>query len=113
MEAAKLSIKVTMMKPLLFLAIALGGAGFFSASLAHPPRGREQDQAFHGTREGRFMPLRAIEARVAAHMPGFVYLGPELDAGAGRYRLKFMKGPNVIWIDVDARTGEILARSGY
>jgi hypothetical protein len=113
MAAAKLLIKVTMMKPFLLLAIALGGAGFFSAAAAHPPHGREQDMAFHGTREGRIMPLRAIEARVAAHMPGFVYLGPELDAAAARYRLKFMKGPHVIWIDVDARTGEILARSGY
>jgi uncharacterized membrane protein YkoI len=68
---------------------------------------------FRGTREGRWMPLRAIENRVVPRMPGFVYLGPELDEEAGRYRLKFMKGPQVIWIDVDARTGEVLARSGY
>ena len=45
-------------------------------------------------------------------MRGYDYLGPELDAGIGRYRLKFIRGPQVVWVDVDARTGEILARSG-
>lgn len=96
----------------LLLAAMLGGAVACTAVAAHPP-GRDQDNAFRGTREGRFMPLRSIEARVVPRMQGFVYLGPELDAQAGRYRLKFMRGPQVIWIDVDARTGEILARSGF
>jgi hypothetical protein len=100
------------MKPPLAALCLLGAAAALSAASAHP-RGREQDTAFHGTREGRFMPLRAIEGRVIPHMPGFVYLGPELNAEAARYRLKFMRGPQVVWIDVDARTGEIIARSGF
>jgi hypothetical protein len=80
---------------------------------AHPPRPRDQDVAFRGTRDGRFLPLRAIEGRIVPRMRGFDYLGPELDAEAGRYRLKFMRGPQVVWVDVDARTGEIIGRSGF
>ncbi|MDB5672284.1 MAG: hypothetical protein JWO25_3243 [Alphaproteobacteria bacterium] len=76
------------------------------------PRDREQDEAFRGTHDGRFVPLRVIESRIIPQMRGYDYLGPELDAGMGRYRLKFIKGPQVVWVDVDARTGEIIARSG-
>ena len=83
------------------------------AAGAHPPRPREQDEAFRGREQGRFMPLRAIEDRIVPRMRGFDYLGPELEHGAARYRLKFMRGQQVVWVDVDARTGEILARSGF
>jgi hypothetical protein len=103
----------SVMKPTLFLAAALAGAVPATALAAHPPRDREQDEAFRGTQQGRFMPLRAIENRIVPHMRGFDYLGPELQSASARYRLKFMRGPQVVWIDVDARTGEIVARSGF
>lgn len=88
-----------------------------AAALAPPladarPRDREQDAAFRARQEGRFMSLRAIEDRIVPRMRGADYLGPELDAGASRYRLKFIRDGRVIWIDVDARTGEMLGRSG-
>jgi len=92
---------------------ALGSLAAAIPAAAHPPRPRDQDIAFEARRDGRFMPLRAIEARIIPHMRGFDYLGPELDPGAGRYRLKFMRGPQVVWVDVDARTGEIVGRSGF
>ena len=76
------------------------------------PRDREQDAAFRATQEGRFMSLRSIEARIVPQMRGADYLGPELDAGASRYRLKFIRGGRVIWVDVDARTGDVIGRSG-
>ena len=84
-----------------------------SSAQASRPRDREQDTAFHGAQQGRFLSLRAIEARIVPRMRGFDYLGPELDAAAGRYRLKFMRGPKVVWIDVDARTGQVIGRSGF
>ncbi|HEX4736993.1 MAG TPA: hypothetical protein VH331_05475 [Allosphingosinicella sp.] len=92
---------------------ALGGLAAAIPAVAHPPRQRDQDVVFRARREGRFMPLRAIEARIVPHMRGFDYLGPEIDLETGRYRLKFMHGPQVVWVDVDARTGEIVGRSGF
>jgi hypothetical protein len=101
------------MIPFRLLVCALGCVAAAVPAGAHPPRPRDQDVAFRGTRDGRFMPLREIEARIVPRLPGFDYLGPELDAAAARYRLKFMRGPRVVWIDVDARTGEIIGRSGF
>ncbi|HEX8583352.1 MAG TPA: PepSY domain-containing protein, partial [Allosphingosinicella sp.] len=74
---------------------------------------REQDEALRGTRQGRFIPLRTIENSIVPRMRGFGYLGPELDPGSGRYRLKFIRGGQVVWIDVDARTGDIVGKSGF
>lgn len=99
-------------RPLL-LAFLAAGALLPPVAAAHPPRVREQDEAFRGREQGRFMPLRAIEDRIVPRMRGFDYLGPELEAGLGRYRLKFMRGQQVVWIDIDARSGEIVARSGF
>jgi hypothetical protein len=84
-----------------------------AVAAAHPPREREQDEAFRGAQQGRFMTLRAIENRIVPHMRGFDYLGPELLTASRRYRLKFMRGQQVVWIDVDARSGEIVGRSGF
>ena len=58
------------------------------------------------------MPLRAIEARIVPRMRGFDYLGPELDSSSALYRLKFIRGGQIVWIDVDARTGHIVGHSG-
>ena len=77
------------------------------------PRDREQDAAFRATQNGSFVSLRQIESQIVPQMRGFTYIGPELDARAGRYRLKFMRGPQVVWIDVDARSGHVLGRSGF
>jgi hypothetical protein len=73
---------------------------------------REQDAAFAARRAGQARPLREIEGRVVPRMPGASYLGPEYDPGSGNYRLKFMRGDSVIWVDVDGRTGDIIGRSG-
>jgi len=43
-------------------------------------------------------------------MGGADYLGPELKGD--NYRLKFMQGGRVIWVDVDSATGRIVRRSG-
>lgn len=99
-----------MIKPFL---ISLTALAIVAAPVDARPRDREQDAAFRGTQEGRFVPLRIIEGRIVPRMRGFDYLGPELDPGAGRYRLKFMREGQVVWIDVDARTGEVVGRSGY
>ncbi|HYG48699.1 MAG TPA: hypothetical protein VD846_12270 [Allosphingosinicella sp.] len=98
--------------PILFAALtALSAAA--SAPAVAGPREREQAAAFQGTQSGRIIPLRAIEARIIPQMRGFSYLGPEYYADIGRYRLKFLRGQRVVWIDVDARSGEVIGKSGF
>ena len=96
-----------------FLLASLAAASAVPSSAEARPRDREQDTAFRETRNGSFVPLRQIESRIVPQMRGFSYLGPELDPSAGRYRLKFMRGPQVVWIDVDARSGQVIGRSGF
>lgn len=76
------------------------------------PRHREQDAAFEARQDGRLMSLRAIQSRIAPQMRGAEYMGSELDPGSGLYRLKFMRDGQVIWVDVDGRTGRIVGRAG-
>ena len=67
---------------------------------------REQDNAYRATQQGRIRPLPEIRQRI--DIPGAVFIGVEFD---GRiYRLKYMRGNEVIWIDVDAATGRIVQR---
>ena len=101
-----------MIRPIFLLLVALGAAAPTAPADARP-RDREQEEAFKGTREGRFIPLRIIESQIVPRMRGFDYLGPELDPAAGLYRLKFMRGARVIWIDVDARSGRVVSKSGF
>ncbi|MEH3106886.1 MAG: hypothetical protein PGN09_06245 [Sphingomonas fennica] len=89
------------------IALAIGA----TCAQSGPPR-REQDAAFAARQAGQVRPLRDIEGRVIPRMGGASYLGPEYDAGSGSYRLKFMRGDSVIWVDVDGRTGAITGRSG-
>ncbi len=76
-------------------------------------RPRDQDDVFAARRAGQVMPLHQIEGRIVPKMAGSDYLGPEFDASSGVYRLKFMRGGSVFWVDVDGRTGQIVGRSGY
>lgn len=71
----------------------------------------DQYQAFEARKSGRVLSLRDIEDRVLPQMRGSTYLGPEFDGGV--YRLKFMRRGSVIWVDVDARTGAVIGRSGF
>ncbi len=77
---------------------------------AEAQRGRDQDMACEATRGRHILPLPAIESRVMEMMKGARYLGPEL--AGDRYRLKFIRESRVIWVDVDARTGRVLGKSG-
>lgn len=93
-----------MFRTLLMAAI---GASLVASPAAAKP-GRDADRAFEAKREGRAMPLPMIERRIVPRMEGrgAQYLGPEF---RGRtYRLKFVNGMQVIWVDVDAATGRII-----
>lgn len=105
-EPAKIGLSI--MRVLTVLIAALGLAGIAPAADARP-RHKEQDAAWRATKEGHIMPLRTIESIIVPRMRGADYLGPELNGD--RYRLKFMRRGEVIWIDVDARTGRVSGRS--
>jgi hypothetical protein len=79
---------------------------------AEAQRRTDQEMAFQARQAGALRPLREIESGVVPDMKrrGADYIGAELDSG--RYRLKFMREGAVIWIDVDGRTGAVLARAG-
>jgi hypothetical protein len=89
------------------LAAAVAAGLVAGPVFADPPR--DAQRAFQATRDGRSMPLPNIERRVMPLMPGADYLGPEFNGKT--YRLKFMKDGRVIWVDVDAATGQIVRRS--
>ncbi|WP_240320683.1 hypothetical protein [Sphingomonas crusticola] len=94
----------------IFAAASIAAIAALPAADARRPR--EQDQAFAARKAGQIMPLHEIESRIVPRMPGCDYLGPEFDPGSGVYRLKFMRGGSVIYIDVDGRSGQIVGRSG-
>lgn len=69
-------------------------------------RGGEQDAAYRANQQGQILSLPEIRSRV--RIPGADFIGAEFD---GRiYRLKYMRGGEVIWIDVDARSGRVVGR---
>ncbi|HYZ48772.1 MAG TPA: PepSY domain-containing protein [Sphingomonas sp.] len=91
----------------------IASAALVALALAAPAaaqRRGDQYQAFQARQSGQVLPLREIEDKVLPRMRGSTYLGPEYDGGV--YRLKFMRAGSVIWIDVDARTGAVIGRSG-
>ena len=93
---------------LLVITAALSMAGSAPA-VASGQRVKEQDNAWRATKNGHIMPLRVIEARILPRMGAADYLGPELNGDV--YRLKFMHEGQVIWIDVNGRTGRVVGRS--
>ena len=91
----------------LVLASMLASIALLSPVTADPLRG-EQNDARQDMRAGKVKPLREIEANIVPRMRGMQYLGPEYDTIAQVYRLKFINKDRVIFVDIDARTGNIL-----
>ena len=96
-----------MYKPttLVLLALMLTPAPVVAA------QGNEQGQVRKEMRAGNVRPLREIERKVVPMMSGMQYLGPEYDPAALAYRLKFIRDGRVIFVDVDARSGDIIRQS--
>jgi hypothetical protein len=96
----------------LILSTAL--AAIVATGLAAPteakPRRDEQGEVRKDMREGNVRPLRDIERRVLPTKPDMQYLGPEYDPAAMAYRLKFIRDGRVVFVDVDARTGQVLSQ---
>jgi uncharacterized membrane protein YkoI len=93
-------------KPALIIAALVG----LSLSIPAQAIRRESEQGSmrDDLRSGKIKSPREVEAIVLPRMRGMQYLGPEYDSIGQVYRLKFIKGDRLIFVDVDARTGVIL-----
>lgn len=91
--------------PFLLAAAAL-------APVAPAQHHSDQREAWEARREGRVLPVREIERRVVPSMKGAQYIGFDFDGGTAVYTLKFLREGQVIWVDVDGRTGQVLGRTG-
>lgn len=97
---------------LLVLLIAAGLAA--TPAHAFAQRGLQRDEqsgAYRAMQQGEVLSLPEIRRRVSITVPNAQFIGVEVIGGM-IYRLKYMRGSEVIWIDVDARTGRIVARTG-
>ena len=97
--------------PVLAGALLAGGLAAPPA-LAQEKRG-DQDSARKEMRAGNVLKLHDIERMVVPQIErgGTIqYLTPEFDSRALAYRLKFIDNSKgqVIWVDVDARSGRII-----
>ena len=98
--------KLMMMKT---TALILNILAAVSLSLpADARRGDDQGGLRADVLQGKVKSPREIESRILPRMRGMQYLGPEYDSVAQVYRLKFIDKDRVIFVDVDARTGNIL-----
>jgi len=84
-------------------------AAALSAAPAKAQRSIDQEAASRASREGQILPLHVIRGRIQVR--GADFIGADFDAGSATYRLKFMREGQVIWVDVDARTGRPVGRS--
>ena len=105
-----------MMRKLLTLVVTgamLAGGLSATPALAQQKRG-DQESARKEMRAGNVLTLREIERLVVPQMErqggNLQYLTPEFDEVARAYRLKFIDNSKgqVIWVDVDGRTGRIM-----
>ena len=95
------------MSGLLALASALQPA---SAQRFSP--GEEQKAARQQMLDGNVMPFSIIKRRVESEMNGATYVGVAPPPREGVYRLQFLqKDGKVLWVDVDGKTGNIIART--
>lgn len=95
------------MRPLPALLAAAVALAVFPADAQRlsPMRG-EQIEAYRATQQGEILSLPEIRSRV--RVPNAEFIGADFDGRV--YRLKYMRGGEVIWIDVDARTGRVIGR---
>ena len=103
-------------KPRAALALFTSGLIAFVplVSSAREQRQGDQSAAFKDTLTGTVKSLRSIENQIVPNMEarGATYIGQEYYQDDQRYRLKFMRGKSLIWVDVDGKSGAIVGQAG-
>ena len=100
--------KLTFLLP--FAALWLVPLGLQAQSFA---RSDEQDQARENMLDRKVMPFSIIKRRTESALAGEAsYVGVANSSREGVYRMQFLrKDGRVIWVDVDGKTGNIIART--
>lgn len=106
LSMSRVSLSRMMVALVLAGGVIAGGLAYGDAAHAGPPD--PQTQARQAARSGAVRSLRQIEQEVLPGMSNMQYLGPEYDPAAMAYRLKFIRQGRVVFVDVDARTGQII-----
>lgn len=102
-----------MMRSVMALLVCLGASvGLVADRAPAQAQSRQMDQANARAemQAGRNMPIRELERQVVPRYEeqGWEYLTFEYDDVAAVYRLKFIRDGNLLFVDVDARTGQTL-----
>ncbi len=93
-----------------FAALWLAPPGLQAQGFA---RGGEQDEARENMLDRKVMPFSIIKRRTESALSGeATYVGVANSPREGVYRMQFLrKDGRVIWVDVDGKTGNIIART--
>lgn len=94
------------------LAVLTAGSVTVPARADPEPRAprhhSDQNEARRAMLSGNVMPFSVLKRRVEQQIGGNAdYLGSEFIPDRNSYRLKYMRDRNVLWVDVDGRTGDI------
>jgi hypothetical protein len=91
--------------------LALSGVAV-PASAQHFSHSADQNTARQDMLDGEVMPFSIIKRKVEREMGAATYVGVAPSPRKGIYRMQFLReGGKVIWVDVDGKTGNIIART--
>ena len=97
--------------PILGGLLALTGADI-PVSAQRFSRDEDQQNARRSMLDGQVMPFSVIKRRVEREMGDATYVGVAPPPREGIYRLQFLRQDGkVVWVDVDGKTGNIIART--
>jgi hypothetical protein len=102
-------------RPIAFVLLlaALIPAGSVPALHAQGHNSREQDAVRENMLDRKVMPFSILKRRVEQEMGDEAsYVGTAPPPRTGVYRMQFLRPDGqVIWVDVDGKSGEIIART--
>lgn len=91
--------------------VALCGAAL-PAPAQHFSHGEDQKSARQAMLDGQVMPFSIIKRKIEREMSDATYVGVAPSPREGIYRMQFMRRDGkVVWVDVDGKTGNIIART--
>lgn len=98
--------------PIIAGALALVAGATQPATAQRFQHDDDQKAARRDMLDGRVMPFGIIKRRVEQDMGDATYVGTAPSPRDGVYRMQFLRHDGkVIWVDVDGKTGNIIAKT--